>query len=157
MDPTRNGSICNLCKAPYIFLVKQIFEEIPNENTLLYFSLRHPYLPFLTVHYIWVFHQALLKDSHDPFDTTFFPYYQALFHLVYFGLYLAHVQIKHKDRYWSLWRTQSLSFNISFHGVTLYVMFHGFPLVSLALIYILGFYWRHHVKILQEINREAMN
>jgi hypothetical protein len=155
IDPVRND-ICNLCRTPYIFIAKQMLEELPPVHSWLNFSLSYPYIPFIAVVYLWIFHQAMGKRGTDPFQIDLFPYYQVLFHLVYAVFFLRNFHVKHPERYRSLWVTQGLLLNVSSHTVTLYLSINGYPLLSLSNVYLCGYYWRHHSRILQQINTELL-
>lgn len=156
IDIARNGTVCSLCRTPYIFISKQSLESIPYEHCWMSFSLRYPYLPYIAVHYCWVFHQALLQNGNGVMKMTLFPYYQILFHIVYACMFLWNAQIKHKSLYKKAWQTQRVFIHVPLHGILFYFAFQDQPILSLAFVYFCGFYWRQHVRILEDINKKLL-
>lgn len=151
INPARNAKICMLCLEPYNEAYNEAVEMIPDKNILSVFLLRFPFLTFLTVNYIGLFHYSLVSFKPDVF--VHFSKYQVVSQIAYFLLFFFSWKVRNLRNYWHHWYTQETVLLVTFHGICNYYISIAEPFACIPLIFVMSYYWPRHISILETLNR----
>lgn len=149
INPTRNADNCPLCLEPYRLAIGEILEHLPDETRLITFFLRYPFLLCCSVNYL-----AALQYSFIPHGNTLFfiEYYQYIFQLLYFILFIIIWKVKNKKLYWKQWNSFLVFAMIGIHLMANYHI-HTHDFLAIVPINIaLGFYYQKHKSVLLKLN-----
>lgn len=149
MNPARNADICFLCLTPYQLAIGEVFEHLPDENSLCIFFLRFPFLLWVTVNYVGVIHYSAYQKKDFSF---FFEAYQYLFQLLYFLLFWSSWHVRRKQLYWRQWNHKNTYWILSLHLLSNYFVFTHNLYAILPLNYCFLYYYRNHRRILHRMN-----
>jgi hypothetical protein len=151
INPARNANMCMLCLEPYIEAYNDALEMIPDTSTLSAFLLRFPFLTFLTVNYIGVFHYTVVPFKPDVL--IHFSQYQIVSQIAYFLLFFSCWKVRNTRKYWHHWYTQETFLVLGFHGLCNYYICTAELFACVPLLFVMNCYWPRHLAILQTLNR----
>ena len=152
LNPARNGQICMLCMEPYHEEYHHTLESIPDKMSLPIFLLRFPFLSFLLVNYVGVFHYSVQHKELDMY--MHFSSYQIYSQVLYFFLFYWYWKVKDTRGYWQRWQTRETFVLVGFHSLCNYSFLQGEVFTVVPLVFLLGFYWPKHIGILESMNRQ---
>jgi hypothetical protein len=150
VNPARNGERCMLCLELYKKEYFDTFEIIPDQNTLVIFLLRFPFVISISTNYVGLFLYILMPRKISV--ETYFEEYQYWSQVAYFLLFFFCWRVKQKERYWQRWLGFSTLVLASIQIICNLLIHNHVLVAALPLNFLLGLYWRNHVQILHDIN-----